>query len=157
MIFEIRLLVITSLLLFGAGPALAINAAMKQDQVACRDIAAAKKHAELQRSNSNALRSFTQERIAAGECQVFRRKSSIAIDMRREAFSCVRAEGGLDCLWAANGSIEEHPGYKAEAAKIPASAMPMFRSPGRGPVLGAPNETVEHGFRLRSAGDGSRN
>lgn len=158
MVFETRLLLLVSLLSLAAGPASALTAAMKQDELACRDLAVAKQRSELQKSsNANALRSFSQRWIAAGDCVMLRRKAAVAIDTRQDAFSCVRAEGGLDCFWAANGSIDEHPGYKAGAAKIPAQVMPMFRFPGYGPVQGGSAEAVEHGVQLHTAGDGSRN
>ena len=109
-----------------ASPTLAANSAMKSDQLVCRDLADSQKEAELIKGfKAEAWKAFSQERLQAGACKMYRGKGTVVIDEEREGFACVRPPGDFECVWAPKTALTEFAGYVASKARgVPAPKLP---------------------------------
>lgn len=117
--------------------AIANAAAMKEDALGCKDIANAKKTLDAAKENSKSSHDVTRAKIAEGTCRWLRKNDVVEIDAHEGRFVCVRPPGDIECSWASQASVNEHPGYTPAPfdATLPPSPMPMFHHPVLGPIL----------------------
>jgi hypothetical protein len=114
--------------LVAASPALAVNSAMKFDQLVCRELANIRKAMELIKSpKAEAWKAFWQERIQAGACRMYRHRGTVVIDEEREGFACVRPTGEFECVWAPKTAINDFAGYIVRGPKPPQPVWGMGR------------------------------
>jgi hypothetical protein len=114
-----------------ASPALAANSAMKFDQLVCRGLTDVQEATELVKGpKAEAWKAFSQARIQAGACKMYRGKGTVVIDEEREGFAYVRPPGDFECVWAPKTAITEFAGYVASKAR--AVSAPKLPGTGRG-------------------------
>ena len=111
-----------------ASPALAVNSAIKFDQLVCRELADIRKATELIKGpKAEAWKAFWQERIQAGAYKMYRHKGTVVIDEEREGFACVRPPGDFECVWAPKTAINDFAGYIVTGPKPPGPALGLGR------------------------------
>jgi hypothetical protein len=105
--------------LFTVNAAVAMPAAMKKTALVCSKLEDAKKAAQMQSAARGALEAFLTEVVTQHRCQLFVNRGSIVLDEQNDGFSCVRPPGDLNCFWAQDAVVDEHPGNVVPWSQFP--------------------------------------